>query len=177
MAASASQAPHSLGTPSRDPRGFLNHGLRTGLLELHPCHGIFILAASRFFVGSPHILGSAVSFRVLASAPAPSSWGLCPQTPRICRFAATGTIGHNARAAAEDRALLGSNPFGYAQGRPERRGGAIRHRAARFGVPPGHVSRLCRRLQGGKSQGSGGPVPQVFRYNILGAPTRNPEEP
>ena len=93
------------------------------------------------------------------------------------RFAATGTIGHNVRAAAEDRALLGSNPFGYAQGRPERRGSAIRHRVALFGVPPGHVSRLCRRLQGGTSQGVWGTGPQVFGHNILGAPTRNPEEP
>ena len=52
-------------------------------------------AASRFFVGSPHMLCFPVSLRSLALAPGPSSWGPCPQTPRIYRFtarAASATI-------------------------------------------------------------------------------------
>jgi len=125
-------------------------------------------------VGSPYRLCLGVCSQSSAAALRLTTWGLCPQTPRIYRFAATGTRGGigllprriGLRWEPSHSATLRPGPSAVAE--PYGTGGALRG-AAWFGCAGGPKAINPR--------GSGGLVPQGLRPNILGAPTGNPEEP
>ena len=106
------------------------------------------------------------------------TWGLCPPNPQDLPLYSHRSPCCNPPAAEEDRAPVGTDPFDFAQGRPERLSGAAAAGDARStrSSPLGFLGRL-RWLESDKSQGGWGTGPPGLPPNILGAPTENPEEP
>ncbi len=111
----------------------LRHGFRHGpVLLLSKCFPGICGTALRPRRSLPRTHRAAISPACQAQAP----WGLCPQTPGIRRFTATGMPVYNAPAATEDRATLGSDPSAVAV--PYGMGGAFRGAAC---YPPVHRQR------------------------------------
>ena len=82
---------------------------------------------------------------------------------------------YNPAATEEDRAPVGTDPFGFAQGRPERLSGAAAagdDRSTRSS-PLGFLGRL-RRLESGKSQGVWGTGPPDLPPQHLGGTHKEP---
>ena len=109
--------------------------------------------------------------------PGPVSRGLCPRTPRIYRLTGEGSLGYNALAAEEDRAPAGTDPFVFAQGRPERlSGGRAPGDSSPKAVVPAVFPGRCPCLQSDKSQGGWGTGPPGLGRPLNPGTTHRPTE-
>ena len=73
-------------------------------------------------MGSPQMLCSAVPFHARAQSTT-KVLGALPPNPQDLSLYGKGSVCYNPLAAEEDRAPVGIDPFGSAQGRPERLSG------------------------------------------------------